>query len=111
MITDKKIKNMKKEKNGKRLDRMAALLNGILGQIDAWLEEIDSKIGNGSRNLPKYYRNEDLKKMFGLSSNTIVKYRQEGILPFTRLGDIILYDAAKIAKILKDRSDGKGSGA
>lgn len=99
---------MKKEKKGKRLDRLAALLNGSLDQICARLEEIDSKIGSGGRNLPKYYRNEDLKKMFGLSSNTIVKYRQQGILPFTRLGDIILYDAAKIAKILKDRADGKG---
>lgn len=54
--------------------------------------------------IPVYYRNEDLKKIFGLSSNTIIKYRQTGILPFTKLGDIFLYDAAKIDKILDENN-------
>ena len=49
----------------------------------------------------KYYRNEDLKKIFGLSNNTIIKYRLTGILPFTKLGDIFLYETSKIEKILK----------
>lgn len=64
------------------------------------LEKIDSKI-SGENIRPVYYRNEDLKKIFGLSSNTIVKYRQTGILPFTKLGDIFLYDAIEIEKILQ----------
>lgn len=65
------------------------------------LETIDSKISQGKALRPQYYRNEDLKKMFGLSNNTIIKYRQTGILPYTKLGDIFLYDSGKIDKILK----------
>ena len=48
----------------------------------------------------KYYRNADLKAIFGLSSNTIIKYRDTGILPYTRLGDVYLYDVASINEIL-----------
>jgi hypothetical protein len=63
------------------------------------LETIDSKIDGQIKVIrPVYYRNEDLKKIFGLSNNTIIKYRQTGILPFTKLGDIFLYDAVKNLK-------------
>jgi hypothetical protein len=48
----------------------------------------------------KFYRNADLKAIFGLSSNTIIKYRDTGILPFTMLGEIYLYDIASIDEIL-----------
>lgn len=48
----------------------------------------------------KYYRNADLKAIFGLSPNTIIKYRETGIIPFTRLGDVFLYEAALIERIL-----------
>ena len=66
------------------------------------LEVIDSKISKNNNPVkPSFYRNEDLKKIFGLSNNTIIKYRQTGILPYTKLGDIFLYDSSKIDKILK----------
>jgi hypothetical protein len=69
------------------------------------LETIDSKIDGKVKVIrPVYYRNEDLKKIFGLSNNTIIKYRQTGILPFTKLGDIFLYDAVKIQKILHENN-------
>ncbi|MGL2963844.1 helix-turn-helix domain-containing protein [Flavobacterium sp. RSB2_4_14] len=48
----------------------------------------------------KYYRNNDLKSRYGLSPNTIIKYRETGILPYTRLGDIYLYEVSSIEKIL-----------
>lgn len=48
----------------------------------------------------KYYRNQDLKMIFGLSSNTIIKYREQGILPYTKLGDIFLYEVKAITEIL-----------
>jgi hypothetical protein len=49
----------------------------------------------------KYYRNEDLKAMFKFSNNTIIKYRENGTLPFTKMGDIYLYDVKAIDAILK----------
>ncbi len=73
----------------------------LIGPVVAKLERIDSKISQGKVLRPEYYRNEDLKKIFGLSNNTIIKYRQTGILPYTRLGDIFLYDSGKIDKILR----------
>ena len=51
-----------------------------------------------------FYRNSDLKALFGLSPNTILKYRDTGILPFTTLGDIYLYDVSLIEAILRNNS-------
>lgn len=87
----------KKERNLSYIMRVEQLIEPVLLR----LETIDSKISQGKVLRPEYYRNEDLKKMFGLSNNTIVKYRQTGILPYTKLGDIFLYDSGKIDKILK----------
>jgi hypothetical protein len=81
--------------------RLLAAFTRLLDPIYKKMEKIDSIINSNSLK-PKYYRNEDLKKIFGLSSNTIIKYRQTGILPYTKLGDIFLYEARKIDKILHD---------
>lgn len=51
-----------------------------------------------------YYRNEDLKTIFGLSPNTIAKYRETGILPFTKLGGVHLYEVSLIEAILRNNS-------
>jgi len=88
---------MKKEKWLSYVMEMKELIE----LVSTRLEKIDSKISQGKTLRPEYYRNEDLKKMFGLSNNTIIKYRQTGILPYTRLGDIYLYDSGKIDKMLR----------
>lgn len=75
----------------------------LLEPIYARLENIDSSIKNqvsGKTERKQYYRNQDLKTIFGLSNNTIIKYRETGILPYTKLGDIFLYDIKVIDKIL-----------
>lgn len=87
----------KKERKLSFVMRVEQLIDPLLLR----LETIDSKISQGKVLRPEYYRNEDLKKMFGLSNNTIIKYRQTGILPYTKLGDIFLYDSGKIDKMLK----------
>jgi hypothetical protein len=53
---------------------------------------------------PKYYRNIDLKQIFNLSNNTIVKYRETGVLPYTKLGEIYLYEVKAIDAIIKQNS-------
>ncbi len=55
----------------------------------------------------RYFRNKDLKSVFGLSSNTISKYRDDGILPYTMLGEIYLYPIAEVEKRLKKNSSYK----
>ncbi|MFV8343580.1 DNA-binding protein [Flavobacterium sp. XS2P39] len=85
------------EKKNSFVMKVKQLLDPVLMR----LEKIDSKIDGKDRvTRPMYYRNEDLKKIFGFSNNTIIKYRQTGVLPFTKLGDIFLYDSSKIDKIL-----------
>jgi hypothetical protein len=80
-----------------------AALKKLLEPLYVKLETIDSKLKLQQGVAPKkFYRNEDLKKIFGLSNNTIIKYRQTGVLPYTKLGDIFLYDAAKIDEILSN---------
>ncbi len=74
----------------------------LLEPIYFRLDNIDSNIKNqvSKPESKKYYRNQDLKVIFGLSSNTIIKYRETGLLPYTKLGDIFLYEIDKIGKIL-----------
>lgn len=71
-------------------------INWRLQQIEEKLQKLP-KLNNHS----KYYRNNDLKQLFGLSNNTIIKYRENGTLPFTRLGDVYLYNVNDIDNILK----------
>lgn len=74
----------------------------LLEPIYSRLENIEIGIkGQSQKTKPnRYYRNIDLKNIFGLSSNTIIKYRETGVLPYTRLGDIYLYEVSLIDKIL-----------
>lgn len=75
----------------------------LLEPIYIRLEAIEISIKQSnpkSINSIKYYRNYDLKQLFGLSNNTIIKYRETGILPFTKLGDIYLYEVKSIDRIL-----------
>jgi len=74
----------------------------LLEPIYIRLDKIDSNIGKSEikSGQTKYYRNQDLKKVFGLSNNTIIKYRETGILPYTKLGDIFLYEIKIIEAIL-----------
>jgi hypothetical protein len=56
----------------------------------------------------KYYRARDLKELFGLTNNTIIKYRNDGTLPFTLLGGVYLYDANAIDKMLEQNKSNTG---
>jgi hypothetical protein len=68
------------------------------------LEEIKSKFDT-IRQPKKYYRNSDLKKLFGLSDNTILTYRDKNILPFSRMGEIYYYPIAEIDNLLSKNSN------
>jgi len=78
----------------------------LLDPIVKKLDRLDSVITSNSRTSSesKYYRNSDLKKLFGFSSNTIIKYREIGLLPYTKIGEIFLYEKNKINSILMENS-------
>lgn len=56
----------------------------------------------------KYYRAKDLKELFGLTNNTIIKYRDNGTLPYTLLGGVYLYDAKAIDEMLEQNKSNAG---
>ena len=82
----------------KIVERAIAPLNAQLQIINAKLNVVESKRPK------KYYRNEDLKREYKFSNNTIIKYRENGVLPFTKIGDIYFYDINEINKTLKQNS-------
>jgi len=74
----------------------------LLEPIYERLSNIENSLKNQSqKSTPKkYFRNADLKSLFGLSNNTIIKYRETGTLPYTRIGDVYLYEVKMVEKIL-----------
>ena len=52
-----------------------------------------------------YYRNKDLKTKFGLSDGTIQNYREQNLIPFTKVGEIFYYPGSEFDKILRANSN------
>jgi hypothetical protein len=84
------------------LEAIKHLLSPLRERLDAMHTQLVNQKSNATH--PKYYRNKDLKNLFGLSNNTIVKYRETGVLPYTKLGDIYLYNVKVIDSVLKQNS-------
>lgn len=68
------------------------------------LEELKLKI-DSFKEPKKYYRNNDLKKYFGLSDNTICNYRDKNILPFSKIGEIYFYPTKEIDLLMSNNSN------
>jgi hypothetical protein len=79
-------------------------LNEEITPVINLLEEIKSKFDK-IRQPKKYYRNADLKELFGLSDNTICTYRDKNILPYSRMGEIYYYPIADIDNLLSKNSN------
>ena len=75
----------------------------LINPLHDKLAQLENKLDkNYVKPVKKYYRNKDLKLLFGISQNTIVKYRINGNLPFTTIGDVYLYPVKEIEKILSN---------
>ena len=71
----------------------------------AMLAEIQKKLSEKINHDPKYYRNEDLKRIFKLSENTIDKYRKHGVLKYQMIGGIYYYPVDELNRTMKDNSN------
>lgn len=75
-------------------------------EIKPVLQELNQIKSYVNANTPKrYYRNKDLKNLFGLSDNTIKDYRDKNIIPFTFIGTIPYYPILEFNKILEQNSN------
>jgi hypothetical protein len=83
-------------------DKFESLLIPIINKLDIIEKKLNKK--SNTQNV-SYYRNKDLKDNFGLSPNTIIKYRETGLIPYTTIGDIYLYPIKLINEILKENSN------
>jgi hypothetical protein len=91
-FVEKLIQNiMKKSKT--KLEPVLEILEELKLKIDSYIEP------------KKYYRNNDLKKYFGLSDNTICNYRDKNILPFSKIGEIYFYPIREINLLMNDNSN------
>ena len=50
----------------------------------------------------KVYNNDSLMSLLGVSERTLRKYRDEGYLPYTKIGDKFFYSDEDIRKFLED---------
>ncbi len=86
-----------------------------LGSIRELLESVSHKISHFEENLNnlsfnrdnRYYRNKDLKRIFGFSDKTIQSYRETNILPYTYIGEIYFYPIDEVKQILENNSNFK----
>ena len=84
-----------------KLDRLQSLFNPVINKLEA----IENKLLKKLQAPKGYYRNKELKALFGLSPNTIIKYRESGDIPFTMIGELYLYPISKINEILTKNSN------
>ena len=67
-----------------------------LAEIKSYVDKVAPK---------EYYRNKDLKAIFGFSDNTISDYRSDNTIPYTKLGSIYYYPVRDINTILEQNSN------
>jgi hypothetical protein len=83
-------------------ERLKSLIAPVLNKLDLIEKNLDKKTTSQSI---KYYRNKELKEKFGLSANTIIKYRDLGVIPYTVIGEVYLYPIKHLEDVLKENSN------
>ena len=75
----------------------------VLRPLIKKIESLESKILKTTPQ--RYYRNKDLKEIFGLSDNTIISYRKQNIIPYKVLGEIYYYPIDELNKVLEQNTN------
>jgi hypothetical protein len=102
ILVSLKIKVMLRQSDDIVIPSLASIKK-LLDPLYQRLDKIDTKLSHETAPAQKskgYYRNKDLKDLFGFSNNTIIKYREQGVLPYTKIGDVFLYEIEVIDAIL-----------
>ena len=69
------------------------------------LEEI--KAGKSGETKNRWLKSGDVKSLLGVSHGKLQDLRDRGIIPFTKLGGLILYDRKEIEKLLINKGQSK----
>ena len=53
----------------------------------------------------KYYDNADMMQLFNVSSRTLQRWRDEGVVPFKKLGGKIFFLAQKVDQLMEQEDE------
>ena len=59
--------------------------------------------GHLNKTAKRWLKSYEVRKMLGISAGTLQTLRNNGKIPFTRMGGLIYYDAAEIDQILANQ--------
>ena len=82
-----------------------------LGDLQEFKVELLSDIKHllelqGKQPGKKWLKSYEVEKLLGISSNTLLTWRNNGTLPYTQLGGIYYYDPADIEKLMQGKKLG-----
>jgi hypothetical protein len=79
----------------------ARTFEAMMTRFEDFAERVDALCrANGDKTLKPWLDNEDVCRTFNLSLRTLQTYRDNGTLPFTRIGNKMFYKADDLKRIL-----------
>ncbi len=84
------------------IDSIRELIAPLLNEINDLKELINN---NTLQSENQYYRNKDLKTKFGMSDKTIQNYREQNLIPFTKIGNMYYYPVSEFNEIFVANSN------
>jgi hypothetical protein len=79
----------------------ARTFEAMMARFETFAERVEALCrANGDKTLKPWLDNEDVCRTFNLSLRTLQTYRDNGTLPYTRIGNKMYYKADDLRRIL-----------
>ncbi len=83
------------------IDVEARTFEAMMTRFESFADRVDTLCReNGDKSLKEWLDNQDVCRTFDLSLRTLQTYRDNGTLPFTRIGDKMYYKADDLKRII-----------
>jgi len=96
----------KRNKNSKFNVGLDRVLSAMKDMVDSYIipcvrEVIREELGK------EYFTSRDLKEKLGLSSSQLYKYRKQGLITYTQIGQKIIYPRKELYEFLQNHTNHK----
>ena len=79
----------------------ARTFEAMMSRFETFADRVDTLCReNGDKSLKEWLDNQDVCRTFNLSLRTLQTYRDNGTLPFTRIGNKMYYKADDLKRII-----------
>lgn len=79
----------------------AGVFESMLDRFEAFAKKVDSLCGQGrDKNLQEWLDNQEVCQILNISKRTLQTYRDNGTLPFTRIGNKMYYKAYDLKRVI-----------